>query len=450
MVPDSGGQDRTVRRPRQAPLGRLCRWALSSLLFLLVAVPLSVAFGLYLFLSDVAVPRLSLTGERAVLLPDWKGKERVNILLLGSDARPGEAAPPRTDTIIFVTIDPAGKSAGLLSIPRDLWVTIPGYGQERVNAAFALGESRQPGAGPELAKRTVSQLLGQPVHYYALVGLQGFERIINQLGGIIVDVERPLKDDEYPSENYSVRRIYIHPGVQRMDGETALWYVRSRHQDSDFGRARRQQQVLFALRQQGLRLRLLPNVPALLQTLSGTVKTDLQPAEILALARLGSELDPARIVSRVIDESMTQQWFTPAGADVQLPRQEAIARVVREVLGAAGTEGQAEAAARIEVQNGTTIDGLAQRTANWLRGRGLTVVRVTQAPAPAAATVLIDYSGMEAARRRLAEELGLTPAQVRVEHLPPAQRPDVDLRVVLGPDFRPPQATAQRPDLARQ
>lgn len=267
-----------------------------------------------------------------VQAPEWTDKGRINVLLLGSDRRDGESDLPRTDTIMVVTLDPASHTAGMLSLPRDLWVAIPGYGNERVNAAYGLGENARKGGGPDLARKTVEQLIGVPIQHYALVGFSGFEKLVDQVGGVVVDVERPMRDDEYPDGNYGLRRVFFQPGLQRLDGETALWYVRSRHADSDFGRARRQQQFLLALRRQALQLNLLPKAPAILSNLAGSIQTDLRPTDILALARVARDVDPTHLTSRVVDETMTTHWVTPAGAQVEVPDKAALKRIAQEVF----------------------------------------------------------------------------------------------------------------------
>ena len=306
----------------------------------LVVLPLGAGAGLYL-LMDGAFARLGVEGVTSAPrfepstqpVPEWSGTSRITLLLLGTDQRDGENAPPRTDTIIVATLDPVAKTAGMISLPRDLWVTIPGYGQDRINASFELGEAAKRGGGAELTRKTVEELLGVPVHHYALIGFTGFQRLVDEVGGVVVDVERPIKDNEYPDANYNLRRIFFQPGLQRLDGESALWYVRTRHADSDFGRARRQQQFLMGLRRQALQLNLLPKAPAILAALSDTIKTDLKPAEILGLARVAKDLDSGAVVSRVIDETMTTHWVTPAGAQVELPNKDALKRVAQEVFG---------------------------------------------------------------------------------------------------------------------
>jgi LCP family protein required for cell wall assembly len=268
-----------------------------------------------------------------VELPEWSSHGRVNVLLMGVDKRDSDKDPLRTDTMMVLTIDTEAHTAGLLSLPRDLWVEIPGHGTERINAAYEIGESLKAGGGPDLARKTVEQFLGVPIQHYVVVGFQGFQRLVDQLGGVVVDVERPIKDDEYPDGDYGLRRIYFQPGPQRLTGETALWYVRTRHADSDFGRARRQQQLLLGLRKQALQLNLLPKAPGILSALSDTIKTDLRPAEILGLVRVAKDIDTSSLTNRVIDESMTTNWVTPAGAQVLLPDRAAVRRLVQEVFG---------------------------------------------------------------------------------------------------------------------
>ena len=269
-------------------------------------------------------------------VPEWSSKERVNIILLGTDRRDNEPDVTRTDTLLIVSIDPVTKSAGVLSLPRDLWVNIPGYGFERVNTAFEIGEFQKKGGGPALLRKTIEGLLGVPIHHYALVGFTGFRKVVDQLGGVVVDVERPFRDDEFPSGNYGTRRILFQTGLQVLDGETALWFVRSRHADSDFGRNRRQRQFLLAVRQQALQLNMITKAPAMLSSIMDSVKTDLRTTEILSLARVAKDVETSKLVSRAVDETMVNPWMTPGGAAVLLPEPAAIRQVVREVFGTPG------------------------------------------------------------------------------------------------------------------
>src|SRR5688572_19103945 len=173
----------------------------------------------------------------------------INVLLLGSDARPGESDISNTDTMILLSFDPQNRTVGLLSLPRDLWVPIPGFGYEtRINTAFPLGETYgYEGGGAQLAKDTVSSFIGQPVQYYARVNFQGFVELVDMIGGVDIVVPFTIHDDEYPTDDYGVETFYLEAGQQHLDGATALKYVRTRNVDDDYGRASRQQQVIRAV-----------------------------------------------------------------------------------------------------------------------------------------------------------------------------------------------------------
>lgn len=385
--------------------------------------------------------------------PVWTGQERVNVLLLGVDQRDDEKGQPtRSDTMIVLTLDPVSKTGGMLSIPRDLWVAIPlkEIGEERINAAHFFGDFyKYPGGGPALAKKTVSLNLGIPIHYYARVDFRGFERVVDSVGGINLDVQKPLRDDEYPDGNYGTMRIFIPAGLQHMDGQTALIYARSRHSDSDFGRIKRQQQVLLALREQGLQLGLLPKLPFLFTTLKDAVKTDIPAKEALVLAQLAAQIDMKNIGSRSIDENMVTEYITPGGADVVVPKRDEIKKLIQEIFytpkapapttvpptpTATAVEDKQklkDEAARIEVQNGTDIDGLAAKARSALELRGYQVVSLANAELNNYKdTVLVYYSDTKKyTRDQLVRFFGVSPANVRNGNNP---RSDVDFRVILG------------------
>lgn len=267
--------------------------------------------------------------DPAIQLPDWDKKDRINVLLLGVDRREQEEIP-RSDTIIVVTIDPLTKDVSMLSIPRDLLVTIPGYGENKINAAYALG-ANSPITGPGLVRATIEYNFGIPIHYYAEVDFDGFVRIVDTLGGVVVDVPAPIKDDEYPGEDYNYTRIYFAPGLQRMDGKTALRYVRTRHDDNDFSRGYRQQQVLRALREQGLRLDLIRKAPQLVDSLGDTVRTDLSPTQVLALAKLGTEIPRDRIHSYTLLDATTSYW-EPGQPFYLIPNWQAVQAILDQMF----------------------------------------------------------------------------------------------------------------------
>lgn len=264
-------------------------------------------------------------------------KERVNILLLGTDERSGEHGPWRTDTMIVVTIDPASMTAGMLSIPRDLWVFIPGYSEGRINTAHFIGEAKDyPGGGPALAMKTVQYNLGIPLHYYIRVNFDGFREIIDTIGGIDLYVEEEIKDPKFPDESHGYEPLYIAAGQHHFDGEMTLKYVRTRHGGSDFERIERQQKVILAVRDKGLRFdllpQLLPQLPRLMRTASESVQTDLPPEEIIRLAKLAAQIDTEHIKTAAIDASLTVPTTLESGAKVLIPVREKIRPMVDEIF----------------------------------------------------------------------------------------------------------------------
>jgi LCP family protein required for cell wall assembly len=257
---------------------------------------------------------------------------RLNVLILGLDRRPGQSAVVRSDTMILMTADPAAPRLALLSIPRDLYVDIPGYGANRINTAHLWGESGVEGGGPALAVQTVAGNLNVAVDRYVRVDFDGFRAVVDAAGGIDVVVAEPIVDPAYPTDDYGTMRIEIAAGAQHMDGETALRYARSRHSSSDFDRAQRQQQIISALGRQMLRPRTWPRLPAVYLALTGKVDTDLTPRDLLLLAFTLWRTGPDGIERYAIDRDMTQPWTTSGGGAVLLPRWEAINPLVRAVF----------------------------------------------------------------------------------------------------------------------
>ncbi len=283
--------------------------------------------------TSVELPIIGDSASLPETVPDWSQKERVNIVLLGVDQRPGEDGPWRSDTMIVVTVDPRSMTAGALSIPRDLYVEIPGYGEQRINMAHFLGDAyHYPGEGPGLAMKTIEYNFGIPVHYYIRVNFQGFREIIDYLGGITIDVEQEIWDYTYPDGQYGYSTIHIPAGVQVMNGRTALQYARTRHGGSDFDRLRRQQQVLMATREKALRLQLIPKIPLLATTLGHTVKTNLQVGEVITLAQIATQVDAEDIRFAVIDENMTVPMVLDNGADVLFPERDKIRELIEEIF----------------------------------------------------------------------------------------------------------------------
>ncbi len=364
----------------------------------------------------------------------------INIMLLAGDRLPGQTGW-RTDSIIYVRINPATKVVGMLSIPRDLWVYIPNHGYDRINTADYQGESEgYPGGGPALLNETLLMNLGIGFDRYIRVNFEGFKEIVNILGGIDVDVECSVElwgaDPEVPGGWKQIG--FVPAGMQHMDGETALRYAQCRYNTPVFDRDRRQQKVLFAIRDRVLELGiagLVPRALELLTTMRDMVQTDLGPSEIVTLAQLVPQVRPSSVNRRVIDLSMAPQWTTPQGAWVMLPDRGKIAPVIMGLLDppAATVNMLAQEGARVAVRNGTPAAGWARQVADRLELRGFLITEVGPADKnDYQETLIFSYSDKPYTADNLKAYLGVSEENVRHEPNPSSE---VDILVILGDDF---------------
>lgn len=431
------------------------------LLVLLVAIGIGVVFfvlswmrgslattGISPGLPGNTQPSENVTYNFGQLLPDWGGKDRITVLLLGVDERAQETGPWRTDTIMLLTIDPVTLQAGALSIPRDLWVPIPGHRDGRINTAHFLGDLNDyEGGGPALAVDTVEYNLGVPIDYYVRVNFQAFVTLVDQVGGIDIYVEETINDPTYPDYHYGYDPLYIEAGWHHFDGEMALKYARTRHTSNDFARARRQQQVLLAILDRVTSHELLPelarNAPSLYKTLQDSVSTDLALDQMLALGNMAIEVDRDTIHFAVLDQTCTQPYVTPEGAQVLIPLRDRM-REVRdyvfqsEPVTAASEEATPVASPTVEIAtiavlNGTGRGGLAGSTADYLRDEGFRVTHVANADRPDyASTLIVQNRNKPETMTRLLGVLELPHTAVVQGEDPDATH---DIVVVLGQDY---------------
>lgn len=223
---------------------------------------------------------------------------------------------------MVISVDPQTDTASILSIPRDLYVQIPGYGQDRINTALVYGAREGDYLdGAALAMQTVSSNLGIPINHFVLVDFGAFVRTIDLLEGIDVQVPYEINDSMYPDMDYGYDPLYIPAGLQHFDGQTALKYARTRHADSDFNRAYRQQQVLFAARSKALSLgltQMLVRAPSLYREVEDGVRTDLSLEQILRLAKTIGDIPSENMRNEVLDQDYVTSFRTPGGASVLL------------------------------------------------------------------------------------------------------------------------------------
>jgi polyisoprenyl-teichoic acid--peptidoglycan teichoic acid transferase len=284
--------------------------------------------------------RVTLNDGRTIVLAPWDGQSRFTILAMGLDRRPGEnGLAYRTDTMMLISIDPISDSIGILSIPRDLYVEVPGYNQlQRVNSPMVLGELQQPGYGPRLAMQTVQYNLGIRVHEFAVVDFNAVITVVDAIGGIDIDVPYDVIDYQMPDMYYGYDPLIVRAGLQHMNGYTALRYARTRHGDSDFQRAERQQQVIYAIRDQVMNFNMLPqliiNAPGMLSQLSENVYTGLTVDQIIQLALYAKDIPSENIRTGVIDGRYIMPYTTPQGASVLVPNRSMLGELLIEVFGA--------------------------------------------------------------------------------------------------------------------
>lgn len=365
----------------------------------------------------------------------WDDPRQVRILLLGIDQRTGVNDSERffrTDTMMVVNIDPVRKTIGMLSIPRDLWVDIPDGGPPaRINTANARGDSNgYPGGGPTLAVETVQNNLGLRVDHYLLVNFDVFTAAVDLLapGGVEICVEQAIDDPNYPDAGYGTIHIRFDSGCQMLDAERLLQYARTRAtRGADFDRARRQQQVLAATKQEVASLEgvgnLIVQAPALWDELSGSFKTNLTLEQIIGLGTLVQGIPRDNIRSGVIDNLYVNLGTTAEGDQVLFPNYNAIRLLVQQVFNPPEAElTEAELRSRalaenatIAVFNNTDVTGLAGQTRDWLASRGMDVERVgNTATITNSPTVIRDYGGSNIwTARYIAVLMGLPPDRIQ-------------------------------------
>lgn len=405
-------------------------------------------------LNATLAPTLNV--PQAELPPPWDGASRVTVLLIGLDYRDWEEGlgAPRSDTMILMTIDPQTMTAGVLSVPRDLWVNIPGYGYSRINNAYSFGEGNQlPGGGPGLATKTVENFLGVEINYYAQVDFSTFEQMIDTIGGVCLDVPEEIR----VGRTYENSQL-LEPGYQCLDGKATLGYARARYTDGgDVDRAGRQQQVIQAIMDNVFNPANFPGLvasaPNLYAQLSSGIHTDMGLDDALRLAVLVKDLPRDNIKWGTIDYAMADIGTVDINgqeASIMRPFPDAIRDLVDSIFGggvmvpaAQGdvTQKMQAEAARVAVVNGSGVEGLAARTAEYLTGQGMNVVgfgntgdypALYNYPFPDR-TVVIIHSGGLYAMQYIQALMGFnSQSQIIFDYNPDAA---ADIIIALGSDW---------------
>ena len=382
--------------------------------------------------------------------PAWDGASRITVLLIGLDYRDYVAneGPPRSDTMILLTIDPLTKTAGMMSIPRDMWVNIPGFGYGRINMAYASGEgAKLPGGGPELARKTVENFIGVPIQYYAQIDFNTFVEFIDLIGCVEVDVPETLTLDKQGSGN---DHFTIKAGENRkLCGERALAYVRYRKdKEGDVGRSRRQQAVILAIRDKVLAPEnfgaLLGEAQQFYDEFSAGIKTNMPFDTALRLGVLAKDIPISSIQQGVIDYTMVAlDEVVLAGQDASVvkPFPDKIRELRDKVFTTGGPLSPLAATgdptalmqadgARVRVLNGSYTPGLEVTTGNYFITQGLGVTEVGGADRVYDNTIIVLYKPKLYTMKYLQAVFGITSsAQIRIQSDP---NQTVDLEIRLG------------------
>ncbi len=384
----------------------------------------------------------------APTLTPWDGAGRVTILVLGLDYRDWSSGTDysRSDTMILLTLDPLTHSAGILSIPRDLWVNIPGFKHGKINTAYYIGDAyKLPGGGPGLAVKTVEQFLGIPINYYAQIDFSAFVKFIDEIGGVKINVPEAITIDLLGSG--SATKKNLQPGIQVLPGEWALAYARARNsRGGDFDRSKRQQQVILAIRDQVLRLNILPTLinkaDILYQQLASGIHTNLSLEQALKLALVASQVPEESITRGVIDEGYILFGNSPDNLAILIPLIDKIHVLRDDIFVTSGAlnpmapgnnlERMLAEQSKVSLQNKSRSEGIGALTADYLVSLGVNVVEVSEVEGAASYTTLIDHSGKPYTTRYLVDQLGLSNIRITMDYDPATS---VDIELILGDDW---------------
>lgn len=439
-------QPREVKISRN-PWKKSVKWVILSVLVIFLAVGVWIGYS-----ANRAIKKITSDSANKSSLFSFLGdfnsgnikgqsEGRTNILLLGMGGKnhPGGTL---SDTMIVASIDYKDKKLGLISVPRDLWVPIPGFNHAKINEAYADGEKNKKTAtsGGTLSSKTVENVLGIPIHYYISLDFDGFKKIIDAVGGVDIYVEKDIYDPYYPADNMiDYAPFKITAGEHHMDGALALKYARSRETTSDFDRSRRQQQVMAATKEKILTLNILANptkVTEIINILGDHIKTNMSIDEIYSLWNVGKSIDMTNVASKVLDTA--QNGPLAAAQDSRgyyiYPKKgidnfSELQQIAKNLFLASSSD--QSSLARIEVLNGTNRTGAASTVSQYLESYGYNVAKIGDAPAKTGKTIVNDYSGgkYSVLSKEIADRLhgSLNTKEGSI--------PNVDIQVVIGEDY---------------
>jgi len=416
--------------------------------------------GVTIFQGSTPTPGLPGQDQPTTLPPPvtgplpipWDGASRVNMLVMGLDYRDWEAGQgaPRTDTMILLSIDPVTKTAAMLSIPRDLWVTIPTFSEpDRINTAYRAGELyKYPGGGPGLAMKTVEGLLGLKIDYFAQIDFYAFEKFIDEIGGIEIDIPSKVKISPIGGHIITIKK-----GLQTLNGSLALAYARARYTEGgDFDRANRQQLVIMAIRKRLMEPKGFPNLvehaTQIYTDLSAGIHTNMTLDLAIKVAWLAYSVPEKDFLQGVIGPEQTAFAKSPTGDDVLKPLPVKIRLLRDEIFSSSGLLGPAAVVgfgnftntldlvkaenARIFIYNGAATPGLATRTMDYLKNLGINILGTGDAQQVTTYTTIIDSTGNPQTIKYLVDLMKISSQKILFRYDPASQ---TDITVILGYDW---------------
>lgn len=429
---------------------RILLWSALSLLVIVLVLGLAGFIFVYHTLGKIGEDTQVIFEAKQQLdvpLPD----EPKNILVLGADADP-DGTSRRSDTIMLVRVNPQGECLSILSFPRDLIVNIPEHGQDKINAAYAIG-------GAPLAIETVKKLTGEPVHHFVLVDYAGFEQAVDAMGGVFVDIDQRYFNDNsnaYWGQEYEP--IDIWPGYQRLSGKDALAYVRYRHTDSDFMRIARQQHFISDVKAQSFNWGNLTRIPELADVFASNTTSDIGRSEILSLTKFMLGVGRDRVYQKQIP--VLEKPGGPGGVYIALNREE-LPRALEDFLsppfesagqgdsGSQAPEGFSDSTrlVSVEILNGNGVDGDAGRAADLLRQKGLAKVAISgNARNNYDASQIYFRDGYQDA----ADEIAAMLRPCQVSPMPAELEKNAQVLLVVGSAFAEPATTTTQPAVKAQ
>lgn len=391
-VPKINLLDPQTESPRRKKLKTLIK-ILGAFIVVFICLFFICSFIISYALPGGGTEEPSVIERMTSLLPSGERKligekdDRVNVLLLGMGGA-GHEGPYLTDTMIIASFKPKEKKAVLLSIPRDLVVPISDYGWRKINHINAFAEVEKPGSGGEETRKILSSVFDMSIPYYVRADFDGFKKIMNDLGGITVNVERGFTDNAYPTNDFKTKTVSFPEGWQVMNGEKALQFVRSRHgnnsEGSDFSRSKRQQKIILAIKNKVFSASTILSPLRLIeamQTVRNHIDTNLEVWEVIRLANLVDGVKNEDIVTYVLDDSEGGLLHAEdyEGAYVLLPKngwtelKSFVKNVFSETVAQKIIQSKLKET-KIEVQNGTKINGLGAATSEKLGEAGLNVI----------------------------------------------------------------------------